>query len=277
METYTLTFGDGAEHHRGMKRMLGDSIKNGFNMEELEDLKNKFIKLGADCELYNLFKEAGIQDILEKEHPEFRDNYDFSDLSAGILVIKKGVNFLLENTGKNIDDVLEEQKQIKYDSKYWDDRREMICNKRARNNICFGKESITADFNVGQGTVVAYDSIPILKHIVNQFERFFGEKTRNLVGEGNYYFDTGRCGIGYHGDKERKIVIAMRFGGEMYLKYQWYYKNNFLGKNMAFNFQHGDIYIMSEKAVGSDWLKSNIPTLRHAAGAEKYTSLKNKF
>ena len=69
----------------------------------------------------------------------------------------------------------------------------------------------------------------------------------------------------------------MRFGGEMYLKYQWYYKNNFLGRNMAFNFQHGDIYIMSEKAVGSDWLKSNIPTLRHAAGAEKYTSLKNKF
>ena len=32
-------------------------------------------------------------------------------------------------------------------------RRNMICNKRARNNICFGDENITADFKV-QGTVV---------------------------------------------------------------------------------------------------------------------------
>ena len=51
-----------------------------------------------------------------------------------------------------------------------------------------------------------------------------------------------------------------------------------LGKNLNnLIIEHGDIYIMSEKAVGNDWLNSNIPTLRHAAGAEKYTSLKNKL
>ena len=31
---------------------------------------------------------------------------------------------------------------------------------------------------------------------------------------------------------------------------------------------------MSEKAVGNDWRKSSINTLRHAAGCEKYIGLK---
>ena len=40
----------------------------------------------------------------------------------------------------------------------------------------------------------------------------------------------------------------------------------------------GDIYIMSEKAVGSDWRNSSMYTLRHAAGCNKYLSLdKYKF
>jgi len=35
------------------------------------------------------------------------------------------------------------------------------------------------------------------------------------------------------------------------------------------NFNHGDIYIMSDKAVGNDWKKRKIHTLRHAAGFEQ--------
>lgn len=36
------------------------------------------------------------------------------------------------------------------------------------------------------------------------------------------------------------------------------------------------MYIMSEKAVGYDWKKRKIPTLRHAAGADKYLIIKEK-
>jgi len=39
--------------------------------------------------------------------------------------------------------------------------------------------------------------------------------------------------------------------------------------------EHGDIYFMSEKATGFDWKNRKIVTLRHAAGASKYISLKN--
>lgn len=36
---------------------------------------------------------------------------------------------------------------------------------------------------------------------------------------------------------------------------------------------YGDLYIMSKKAVGTDWKKKIIPTLRHTAGNSKYTTL----
>jgi len=37
----------------------------------------------------------------------------------------------------------------------------------------------------------------------------------------------------------------------------------------------GDLYIMSEKAVGTDWMRNKSGyTLRHAAGAKKYLKLK---
>jgi hypothetical protein len=36
----------------------------------------------------------------------------------------------------------------------------------------------------------------------------------------------------------------------------------------------GDLYVMSEKAVGTDVKKKKIATLRHAAGASKYLELK---
>lgn len=31
------------------------------------------------------------------------------------------------------------------------------------------------------------------------------------------------------------------------------------------------MYVMSEKAVGTDWKMSKIPTLRHATGCKKFT------
>ena len=39
---------------------------------------------------------------------------------------------------------------------------------------------------------------------------------------------------------------------------------------------HGDLYVMSEKAVGTDWLLKNTLTLRHAAGSRKYTTIKTE-
>jgi hypothetical protein len=59
----------------------------------------------------------------------------------------------------------------------------------------------------------------------------------------------------------------------MPLHYQWFYKSNPIGKNFSVVISPGDFYVMSEKAVGSDWKKKNTLTLRHASGARKYTKI----
>ena len=72
--------------------------------------------------------------------------------------------------------------------------------------------------------------------------------------------------------EERKIVIAIRLGDNMPLKYRWYRNGDKIGDAVELMLGHGDIYFMSEKATGYDWKKQSIYTLRHAAGAAKYTT-----
>jgi hypothetical protein len=57
----------------------------------------------------------------------------------------------------------------------------------------------------------------------------------------------------------------------MNLIYQWYKDGVKVGDPIKLLLNHGDVYIMSEKAVGFDWKKQKIYTLRHAAGSKKYT------
>jgi len=94
-----------------------------------------------------------------------------------------------------------------------------------------------------------------------------------LFAEGNYYYDINKCGIGYHGDTERKIVIGIRLGASMPLCFKWFTKGepiNADSHKIQIILNDGDIYLMSEKAVGYDWKKKNKVTLRHAAGCDKY-------
>jgi len=84
------------------------------------------------------------------------------------------------------------------------------------------------------------------------------------------------CGIGFHEDGERKIVVAVRLGVKIPLHYQWYYKGNPVGERCKLDLGHGDMYFMSEKAVGNDWKRRIIPTIRHAAGAESYLKIASK-
>ena len=69
----------------------------------------------------------------------------------------------------------------------------------------------------------------------------------------------------------------MRLGASaaMPLKFQWFQQSSPLGDVLSLDLQHGDMYVMSDKAVGHDWMKDRKGlTLRHAAGAEKYAGNK---
>ena len=117
---------------------------------------------------------------------------------------------------------------------------------------------------------MSFDESPLLGEVQRNLQEMFGEKSEGMQVEGNYYFDAGKCGIGYHGDAERKRVIALRLGATMPIRYQWYQHSERIGEPTTIQIYHGDMYVMSEKATGFDWKKRNILTLRHAAGCEKY-------
>lgn len=247
METYTLTFGDCAENHVGMQK-LGKMSLEGFDRDDLIRARDIFRARGAEAEVYSL-------------------NIVGSDSDPTLLVVKNGLACIA-----NPDEVMAEQKSLPKDSKALMYGR--VVNKIARHNLCFAAEDQEPDYENGKGRVVSWEKVKHLNHIRESLPEFFGLKSQDLLCEGNYYFND-KCGIGFHGDAERRIVIGLRLGAKMPLHYQWFHRGNPVGSRMEFVFGHGDFYAMSEKTTGNDWRKKSILTLRHAAGAQKYLTVKD--
>lgn len=257
--TITITFGDQAENHKSMQ-VIGELAKNGFNLKDLKSAKKKFEKSGCECELICL---ADYVDMENTSTPE-----------AYVLIIRNGVNAILEPMGANAYDVFLEQRNL-----VWDSKAKMygrVVDKHARHNLCYSNYNQEPDYESGKGRIVSFDQIPCTKFIHENLHKFAGELAENLVAEGNLYFDPDSCGIGQHGDEERKKVIALRLGKSMSLYYYWFYNNKHVGEIVKLILNHGDMYIMSENATGYNWKKKLTLTLRHAAGCDKYTTIKAK-
>jgi hypothetical protein len=58
----------------------------------------------------------------------------------------------------------------------------------------------------------------------------------------------------------------------MNLCFNWFHRSKPVGNKLELMLNDGDLYIMSEKAVGFDWKRSSQYTLRNAAG-KHFTSL----
>jgi hypothetical protein len=113
-----------------------------------------------------------------------------------------------------------------------------------------------------------------LKVNKKKLPKYLGVKAKHLIGELNHYYNVNKCGIGYHGDTERRIVICIRLGASIPLNYYWYKNSKRVGNRIIVeDLTEGDMYIMSDKAVGYDWKlrKGGRLTLRHSAGCAKYT------
>lgn len=265
-ETISLTFGDCGENHVGMEK-VGNLVKkgNGFNLNDLKNYKEIFSKTNH-CEIYNLKNLLIEENIITFDYIE----------DAYLLVIKNGLQTLLNMNSNTIQELYNEMNSFEWDRKYYDIRRQKVLNKHARANVCFGDIGFDPDYENKRGRIVAYDTINVMKNLKENMESFLGSKAENMICEGNKYFDLKKCGIGYHGDSERRKVIAFRLGKSMDLHYNWFFKGKNIGKTLKLTLDSGDMYIMSEKAVGTDWKRRNIYTLRHSAGIEgsKYLKIK---
>jgi len=253
--TITLTFGDQAENHVGMQK-IGKMASDGFSIDDLLEAKKTFEKSDIQCEFIQL------NDLTEKETEP-----------AALLIIRDGVKVLLSDNSTS-DDLFNEQSQLELDKKAFMYGR--VVQKNARYNLCFSKESQEPDYENGKGRIVAFDEVPLLEQIRQNLPKFLGEKANDLMVEGNYYHDVKKCGIGFHGDAERRRVVGLRLGCSLPLHFQWFFESKPIGKRAEFIFSHGDLYVMSEKTTGFDWKMRKKMTLRHAAGAQKYLQIKTK-
>lgn len=262
-EVYTITFGEQAENHKGMQ-MIGELAEEGFDLKDLKHGKKQFEKTKTKCELIDLtstLKQS--YKVIEDIEPAY------------VLVIRDGVNAILKNLNKTHEDLHKEQKIIDYDAEAIMYGR--VVNKLARHNVCFDDIGQNPDIKNGKGRIIAFENAPLTNEIRMKLPDFLGDKAANLKGEGNFYYDITKCGIGFHGDAERMKVIAVRIGdANLPIQYQWFYKGKPVGKRILIDLYPGDMYVMSQKATGNDWKKRNIYTLRHATGADKYTIIKDK-
>ena len=251
-QTFTITFGECAENHAGMQK-IGSLAKNGLSLKNLRDIHDLFTKFGCHCALTDLGDVAGV------------DCHD-----AAILIVRNAAHFILGGHTA-VDALFQEHANLDHDTKAKMYGR--VVNKIARHNLCFDHLPQDPDYEHGMGRIVPFSQVPFtakIKKYLDELLQGFGVPC-DLKAEGNYYYDIRKCGIGFHGDAERKIVVALRLGHDMDLHFQWYHHGQRIGRRILFPLSHGDVYFLSDKAVGHDWKKKITPTLRHAAGAPKFT------
>jgi hypothetical protein len=252
----TITFGDQVENGVHMEK-IGTMLERGFLLKELEEAKKKFIEKGFNAIHFNM-KELLYSEALRKEAEP-----------ASILVVKDGIRAFCDP-----DDLFQEQIVLLWDAKKYS--RGRIVNSLARRNLCYADFDQEPDYENSKGRIYDFKKLKELNKIRKGLGKYLGEKAKNLYAEGNYYYDIhpkkeGKCGIGWHGDAERKIVIGMRVGPSFPIEFQWYQNGKFVqpSKRLHIDLHHGDFYAMSDKTTGNDWKKRKILTLRHAAGNKK--------
>jgi alkylated DNA repair dioxygenase AlkB len=246
---YAITFGEVAILHVGGAQ-FGAARAGGFTVAELR--------------------------AIAADHPDETELVMVSDAlpageraanEAAVLVFRHGAELL----GVDPDDLLQEQRNVPYDRKYWDTRRGKTLNKRARYNVVFGDQGQAHSDDYRDPTVQAFAGVPLLEEIRERLAEVLGPKAAGLSAEGNYYYEPA-SGIGYHGDAERWVVICLSLGGASVLRYHWRTpgSTDHVLPPVDIRVGHGDIYVMSEKATGHDWLSRSKTRVVHAAGSAKY-------
>ena len=157
--TMTLTFGDVAESHVGMQK-LGKMAEHGFTLADITRASKYFSARGCETAIIHLneyLPETG-QDPDEtaflkqaKADPEYQ---------AYVLIARGGLRVI-----SDIDALTTEMLVYDWDTKLYNERRDLVQNKNARHNLNYDDERQVADFTHGKGTTVAWETVPILNNI----------------------------------------------------------------------------------------------------------------
>lgn len=283
-----ITNGEQGENHVGMQKIGNGLSENGYSLDEMREVAKKFDAMGGATEWIDLNKGLCGTGVEGAE--------------AAVLLMKNGANVLLKNRIRtdletqedplqkkfikrfskyNARKLFDEQFTFDWDKQFWNARRKVVQNKHARYNVCYSDIAQKAEYEKGKGTIIAYSSLPVMQMWRQELLKLTCEDESSFKAEGNLYYDVEQTGIGFHGDGERRKIVAGNFcdpGVVREINWIWYHNGVRIGNRTRVFLENGDMYIMSEKAAGTDWKRKIVPTLRHAAavegtrGAKKYLS-----
>jgi len=177
----------------------------------------------------------------------------------------------VSNMGIDIAALKTEADHMPMDTQCWSRKHKGVITKRSRANNCITDNAQEPEIANKKGTILSFAMLPEMSKVRALIGKLFGERYAHLWAEANRYGVGTETGIGYHGDTERCVVVAIRIGGGVNpIAYQWFHRSRPVGDQMRFSIDEGSLYIMGAKAVGRDWKKKKVPTLRHAAGHDKF-------
>ena len=199
--TITITYGENVENHIG-NQQIGQHIKSGLSADRLKQIRDVLVNKKYDCEYIKL------NDMLTT---------NINVPEAGLLIVRNFVDtFFNQNISNTMHNTL---KNLNWDKKAL--MKGTVKNKKARWNLCFANFDQEPDYANGKGRIYDFNKLPQLLQIKKFIESLVNIE---MNAEGNYYYDSS-CYIGYHGDAERKIVVAVRFGDQFPISFKWF-KNN---------------------------------------------------
>ena len=260
--TWSLTIGNGGENHTGME-FIGSMRQHGegWDLDRLLYAKGILETMfEKTVDLYNL-NELCLEGVTIPEKCE-------APKPAYLMVVR---NFLTNSVHENFK---KELSSYEWDRKYYDTRRKKVLNKNARANVCYGSNYRAPDYENKKGTIIGYEQSPLVLRLKQVVEILM--KDNSLIVEGNQYDDPSVNGIGPHGDTERVVVACLRVGASMPMKYGMFWNCKLRGKSFKTVINGGDLYFMSEEAVGAKWKSKSKWVWRHAAGADKYLKMRGE-
>jgi len=284
-ERMSLTCAPGGENHAGMEIIGRMPVKGeGFKASDIEGLGTYFVDQ-ADAWI----SQDGIETVTVLDLNTLSGENTIMGLGrddqARVLLLRRWVQSMFVDT--TVQDIYRELIEDTWDAEYLDRNKYRIeivdgveikvrgkrMNKRARTNLCYvaGREQ-EPDVWKGKGRIVDLKKKTALNLAVDRLRDMIeaglieiGSKTKveiNVV-EGNRYYNLKNTGIGFHGDTERVVVICISIGCDNYpMRWQWFKDGMPVGESIDITLNCGDVYIMSEKAVGADWKLRSIYWIR---------------
>lgn len=239
-ESYTLTFSDSSDAKR--------TGKLGFSIAELQKVQKEFEKKGFTCELIDL------NIVLPPAH------VIVDTPKARVLIIRQGVRDF--GTGSDADGILQKLKTLPWDDRVWFKHKPV--KNPMRHHLRFGE----VEYNSDEGHVVALKSIPDIVRIRQTLNEMYSYRGVEFDVEGDRFYNPETCGREPWGDQDRRFVVGVQLGAMMKMAFTWYYHESPFSQPVVIELQHGDIFMLSDKAVGHDVNRKAIATLRRTCGCQ---------